>query len=76
MALLGHTLLGALAVASTAYAGSIADIEHVVLFMQENRAFDHYFGTMVEKHLAAYKVGQMLKPTRLVFVGSKTRMFR
>ncbi|KAK3940216.1 putative phospholipase [Diplogelasinospora grovesii] len=26
--------------------GSIADIEHVVLFMQENRAFDHYFGTM------------------------------
>ncbi|KAF2725554.1 non-hemolytic phospholipase C precursor [Polychaeton citri CBS 116435] len=27
-------------------AGSIADIEHVVLFMQENRAFDHYFGTM------------------------------
>lgn len=26
--------------------GSIADIKHVVLFMQENRAFDHYFGTM------------------------------
>lgn len=24
-----------------AAAGSIADIEHVVLFMQENRAFDH-----------------------------------
>ena len=27
-------------------AGSLADIEHVVLFMQENRAFDHYFGTL------------------------------
>jgi len=26
--------------------GSLADIDHVVLFMQENRAFDHYFGTM------------------------------
>lgn len=26
--------------------GTIADIQHVVLFMQENRAFDHYFGTM------------------------------
>lgn len=26
--------------------GSISDVEHVVLFMQENRAFDHYFGTM------------------------------
>ncbi|TVY18056.1 Non-hemolytic phospholipase C [Lachnellula arida] len=32
--------------AGAAIAGSIADIEHVVLFMQENRAFDHYFGTM------------------------------
>ncbi|KAF1983373.1 non-hemolytic phospholipase C precursor [Aulographum hederae CBS 113979] len=29
-----------------ANAASLADIDHVVLFMQENRAFDHYFGTM------------------------------
>ena len=29
-----------------AAAGSLQDIDHVVLFMQENRAFDHYFGTM------------------------------
>ncbi|GJN81972.1 hypothetical protein PLIIFM63780_005508 [Purpureocillium lilacinum] len=29
-----------------ASAGSLKDIDHVVLFMQENRAFDHYFGTM------------------------------
>src|SRR5205823_3727993 len=26
--------------------GSLRDIEHVVLLMQENRSFDHYFGTM------------------------------
>src|SRR5437879_12300878 len=26
--------------------GSPADIEHVVLLMQENRSFDHYFGTL------------------------------
>ncbi|KAI1323731.1 phosphoesterase family-domain-containing protein [Xylariaceae sp. FL0255] len=32
--------------ATTVEAGSLADIDHVVLFMQENRAFDHYFGTM------------------------------
>ncbi|KAI8801781.1 phosphoesterase family-domain-containing protein [Cladochytrium replicatum] len=32
--------------AASAFAGSIADIDHVVLFMQENRAFDHYFGTL------------------------------
>ncbi|PHH79460.1 hypothetical protein CDD82_2379 [Ophiocordyceps australis] len=27
-------------------AASLMDIDHVVLFMQENRAFDHYFGSM------------------------------
>lgn len=32
--------------ASSVLAGSLNDIKHVVLFMQENRAFDHYFGTM------------------------------
>lgn len=31
---------------ATVSAGSIADIKNVVIFMQENRAFDHYFGTM------------------------------
>ncbi len=36
----------ALALAISASAGSIKDIKHVVIFMQENRAFDHYFGTM------------------------------
>jgi phospholipase C len=27
-------------------AGSLRDIKHVVMLMQENRSFDHYFGTM------------------------------
>jgi phospholipase C len=26
--------------------GSINDVEHIVVLMQENRSFDHYFGTM------------------------------
>ena len=26
--------------------GTIADIEHVVILMQENRSFDHYFGSL------------------------------
>lgn len=26
--------------------GTIMDVEHVVIYMQENRSFDHYFGTM------------------------------
>ncbi|HVJ54689.1 MAG TPA: phospholipase C, phosphocholine-specific [Aliidongia sp.] len=25
---------------------SIQDVEHIVIFMQENRSFDHYFGTL------------------------------
>ncbi|KAJ4156123.1 hypothetical protein LMH87_001336 [Akanthomyces muscarius] len=32
--------------ASAVQATSLADVKHIVLFMQENRAFDHYFGTM------------------------------
>jgi phospholipase C len=26
--------------------GTIADVEHVIILMQENRSFDHYFGAM------------------------------
>src|SRR6201993_2469825 len=26
--------------------GSLADVEHIVILMQENRSFDHYFGTL------------------------------
>lgn len=32
--------------ARTAERGSIQDIEHVVILMQENRSFDHYFGAL------------------------------
>ncbi|UQI42997.1 phospholipase [Streptomyces sp. HU2014] len=32
--------------AGPARSGSLSDIEHVVLLMQENRSFDHYFGTL------------------------------
>lgn len=34
------------ALAVPVLADSLADVEHVILFMQENRAFDHYFGSM------------------------------
>jgi phospholipase C len=30
----------------TTGSGSIADVEHVVILMQENRSFDHYFGAL------------------------------
>ncbi|WP_265583850.1 phosphocholine-specific phospholipase C [Chitinimonas koreensis] len=36
------------ALAAPAYnaTGTLADVGHVVIFMQENRAFDHYFGSL------------------------------
>jgi phospholipase C len=36
----------ALALPANNATGTIADVEHVVFMMQENRAFDHYFGTL------------------------------
>jgi len=36
----------ALAIPAHNATGTIADVEHVVILMQENRAFDHYLGTL------------------------------
>ena len=36
----------ALAIAANSRTGTLEDVEHIVCFMQENRAFDHYFGSM------------------------------
>jgi phospholipase C len=39
-----------LIVAPTQPTGTIADVRHVVIFMQENRSFDHYFGSLHGVH--------------------------
>src|SRR5262244_1528448 len=36
----------ALAIPAHNRTGTIRDVEHIVILMQENRAFDHYFGTL------------------------------
>jgi phospholipase C len=36
----------ALAIPAHHRTGTIADVEHIIILMQENRSFDHYFGTM------------------------------
>ncbi|MCX7207552.1 MAG: phospholipase C, phosphocholine-specific [Proteobacteria bacterium] len=36
----------ALAIPANNATGTIADVEHIVIFMQENRSFDHYFGSL------------------------------
>lgn len=37
----------ALALPANNKTGTIKDVEHVVILMQENRSFDHYFGTLL-----------------------------
>ena len=36
----------ALSLPANRVTGTIGDVEHVVILMQENRSFDHYFGTL------------------------------
>lgn len=36
----------ALAIPANNRTGTIKDVEHIVVLMQENRSFDHYFGTL------------------------------
>ncbi len=36
----------ALTGAARAASSSIEDVQSIVIFMQENRAFDHYYGTL------------------------------
>ena len=39
-----------LVIAATQPTGTLKDVRHVVIFMQENRSFDHYFGTLHGVH--------------------------
>jgi phospholipase C len=64
------------AAAASPKAGKLRDIEHVVFLMQENRSFDHYFGTLSgvrgfddrngrKAFTQVDKVGNVVKPFRL-----------
>lgn len=44
--LLPSSISRALAIPATTFTGTIRDVQHVVILIQENRAFDHYFGTL------------------------------
>ena len=45
LAALPLSIRRALAIPANNATGTLKDVEHVVILMQENRAFDHYFGT-------------------------------
>jgi phospholipase C len=44
--LLPASIRKALAIPANNRTGTLNDVEHVVILMQENRSFDHYFGTL------------------------------
>ena len=44
--LLPPSITRALAIPANNRAGTIEDVEHIVILMQENRSFDHLFGTL------------------------------
>lgn len=46
MAALPPAIREALAVPAARVTGTIQDVDHVVVLMQENRSFDHYFGSL------------------------------
>lgn len=46
LALIPASIRKAMALPANNATGSIMDVEHVVIHMQENRSFDHYFGTL------------------------------
>ncbi|WP_369943608.1 phosphocholine-specific phospholipase C [Xanthomonas medicagonis] len=45
-ALLPPSIARAAAIAPDVRSGTLDDLQHVVILMQENRAFDHYFGSL------------------------------
>jgi phospholipase C len=46
VAILPASIQRALAIPANNATGTIMDVEHVVILMQENRSFDHYLGTL------------------------------
>src|SRR5580698_8734062 len=44
--MLPASIAKALAIPAHRRTGTIKDVEHVVILMQENRSFDHYFGSL------------------------------
>ena len=43
---LSSNIAKALAIPANNRTGTIRDVEHIVILMQENRPFDHHFGTL------------------------------
>ncbi|MBU2800042.1 hypothetical protein HFV00_11175, partial [Acidithiobacillus sp. VAN18-4] len=58
-AFLGSTVARAALLPANHRSGSIEDVEHIVVFMQENRSFDHYFGHLCSSKLVMSAFGTL-----------------
>ncbi|MFD7441695.1 phosphocholine-specific phospholipase C [Streptomyces sp. NPDC059909] len=66
-AVAGSALDLAAAPAAAAATGTIADVKHIVVLMQENRSFDHYFGKLKGVRGFADRSAMLLDGGRSVF---------
>ncbi|PVZ85091.1 phospholipase C, phosphocholine-specific [Serratia sp. S1B] len=46
LSVIPESIQKALAIPANQRTGTLQDVEHIVILMQENRSFDHYFGTL------------------------------
>lgn len=49
LTMLNESIARAAAIPAQGTTGTIADVEHIVVLMQENRSFDHYFGSAARR---------------------------
>lgn len=66
-ALLPRSVRRAIVAGGRARTSSLRDVEHVVLLMQENRSFDHYYGTLPGVRGFADPAAPLLSTGRSVF---------
>ena len=59
-------LIDKITAASATGAASLSDVKHIVILMQENRSFDHYFGTLSGVRASPTRTrSRRLRPVRL-----------
>ncbi len=67
-AALPSAIVRALDIPASRRTGTIADVEHVVILTQENRSFDHYFGTLRGVRGFSDRFAAPVAPEATVFV--------
>lgn len=64
------------ALAATPAGNSLLSVQHVVILMQENRSFDHYFGTLQGTRGFADRTALTLRNGKFCFQATKHERFK